>query len=156
MSIPKKYNTKKVEVLKETLKNVQKEKAMFKNRDEFDLWIKLVFENGAKRKDIEDVLNKFYSNIEMPTYVDEFVNYPHKTEVNKRKLNKHTLGAIEAFLHDVWEGESQFEEILNIIGYNELNFLVDEINRLKTENNWIYGSLNQIENILKKCREKEF
>ena len=39
--------------------------------------------------------------------------------------NKYTLGALEGFLHDVWIGESEFEEVLNIMGYNELKYLVE-------------------------------
>lgn len=41
------------------------------------------------------------------------------------KDKDHTIGSLEAFLHDVWEGESEFEEVLNIMGYNELKYVVD-------------------------------
>jgi len=41
------------------------------------------------------------------------------------KDKDHTIGSLDAFLHDVWEGESEFEEVLNIMGYNELRYVVD-------------------------------
>jgi len=47
-----------------------------------------------------------------------------ETKVMKED-NKHTIGSLEAFLHDVWEGESEFEEVFNIMGYNELKYVVD-------------------------------
>lgn len=40
-------------------------------------------------------------------------------------MDENTLGALEGFLHDVWEGESEFEELFNIMGYNELKYVVD-------------------------------
>ena len=38
--------------------------------------------------------------------------------------NKHTVGALEAFLHDVREGESELIDLFNIIGENELRYLL--------------------------------
>ena len=37
--------------------------------------------------------------------------------------NKHTVGALEAFLHDVREGESSLDEFFNFFGENELRYL---------------------------------
>ena len=38
--------------------------------------------------------------------------------------NKHTLGALEGFLHDVREGEVELNELFNVIGENELRYLL--------------------------------
>lgn len=38
--------------------------------------------------------------------------------------NKHTVGALEAFLHDVREGEMELDELFNIMGENELRYLL--------------------------------
>ena len=44
--------------------------------------------------------------------------------------NKHTLGALEGFLHDVREGESELIDLFNIIGENELRYII------KNGKNW--------------------
>jgi hypothetical protein len=38
--------------------------------------------------------------------------------------NKYVLGALEAFLHDVREGEMELHELFNIMGENELRYLL--------------------------------
>lgn len=39
--------------------------------------------------------------------------------------NRHTIGALESFLHDVRVGESNLEEeLFSVVGYNELKYLV--------------------------------
>ena len=37
--------------------------------------------------------------------------------------NKHTVGALGGFLHDLKEGEAELNDLFNIIGENELNYL---------------------------------
>ena len=62
--------------------------------------------------------------------------------------NKHTVGALEAFLHDVREGESEFyNELFSIMGENELRYLV-EMAKLgeKTKSHFTPKVITEIEN----------
>lgn len=74
--------------------------------------------------------------------------------------NKHVLGALEGFLHDVREGEMELHEIFNIMGENELRYLlkmakIGEItlmddeewwNRMSAVNERVNERLKKIEN----------
>lgn len=40
------------------------------------------------------------------------------------KKQNNTVGAVEAFLHDMEQGECEYSEIFNVMGVNELTYLV--------------------------------
>lgn len=43
-----------------------------------------------------------------------------------------TISTLDAFLHDVAEGESELTELFNVVGYNELKLMVDRAKAFAT------------------------
>jgi len=73
------------------------------------------------------------------------------------KDKDHTIGSLDAFLHDVWEGESEFEEVLNIMGYNELRYVVDRAKlfevAIKSQSRIIEDFISDMEDIKERLIE---
>jgi hypothetical protein len=52
------------------------------------------------------------------------------------------LGEYETFLYQVNTGEKNFEEILSIMGYDELKLIIDNLQRLLVENHSLKRFIN--------------